>query len=241
MNDKKKYSLAALVFGAGLAVGGTALAGAGTDSAAAQEGKGDHACAGHEGKGAGRLSRLDTDQDGKVTLAELTASREAWLTKLDTNKDGAVTTAEFDSGRQAKHAERAARMFERKDVNKDGRISRDETRMPERWFTSADANKDGALTREELAAAPKPGGKGFGGRHGGDMFGRLDDNRDGKVDRREVQKAAADMLQRLDTNKDGSLAADELRGPGKHGRFRHGPRGGEGQTNTPPPAGNQRS
>lgn len=214
----KKYYLTALVFGSGLALAGTALAG---DDCGEGKGKG-------KGK-AEHFNHLDANKDGRVTLTELSAAREGWLTKVDANKDGVATAAELEASRQAGHAERMQRMFANKDANKDGRLTREESRFPERWFAQVDTNKDGALTQAELAQKPKRGGKpearGPKGRHA-DRFGQLDENKDGNVDRAEVQKAAARMLQHLDKNSDGALTADEMRGPGRgHGKQHRGPDG----------------
>jgi Ca2+-binding EF-hand superfamily protein len=221
-----KYSLTALtalILGSGLALAGTALAG------------GD--CGGKGGAGKGgeqRMNHLDANKDGKVTLTELTQVRESWLTEVDANKDGVVTQAEVDANRKTAHAERIAQMFARKDANKDGRLTKEESGMPEARFARIDANKDGALTREEFDKKPehqgKPGADGAHAERGRGMFLHLDVNQDGKIDREEVRKAAADMLKRLDKNGDGALSADELHGMGHQGRHRHGPHGGAGET-----------
>lgn len=209
----KKHYLSALVIGSGLALAGTALAGADCGKA---------------GKGAAeRFERLDANKDGKVTLAELTQSKESWLGKVDANKDGVASAAEVEQSHKARRAEHVARMFEKRDTDKDGRLTQAESQMPERWFARSDANGDGALTAEELAAHPARGKGGQAGKsqgkHRGGRLGHLDLNGDGKVEREEVQQAAARMLQRLDRNADGSLTAEELgRGGRGHGKGRHG-------------------
>ena len=214
----KKHCLSALIVGSVLALAGTALAGPDCGKA---------------GKGAAqRFERLDADKDGKVTLAELTQSKESWLGKVDANKDGVATAAEVEQSHQSRRAERAARVLEKRDTNKDGRLTQAESQMPERWFARSDANDDGALTAAELAAWPAPGkgtqaGKSQGKRGGGQLA-HLDQNDDGKVERTEVRQAATRMLQRLDRNADGSLTSEELghrgRGRGKHGGGAEGKR-----------------
>jgi Ca2+-binding EF-hand superfamily protein len=216
-------ALAALLIGSGTALAGTAGA----------DGDCEHEGGKHKG-GEQRINRLDTDENGKVTLAELTTARESWLAKADTNKDGAVTQAEIDATRESAHKERVDKVLEHKDADKDGRLTKAEAQMPERWFAKVDANNDGVLSKEELAAGPRRAGKAGadaarGGRHGG-MFAHLDLNKDGKVDKAEVQQAAAEMLKRLDKNADGTLSADELRG------FRQrGPHGQDHDGNGPKP------
>jgi Ca2+-binding EF-hand superfamily protein len=201
----KKLTLTALVIGSGLALAGTVLAG--TDC--------------HAGKGGGRMSHLDADKDGKVTLAEIVQSKQSWLQDFDANKDGAVTRAELDAGFQARRTEHLEQMFAKQDADKDGVISREESALPARWFARVDANNDGKLTREELSRPPAgPGAQ--KGEHGG-MFSKLDANRDGKVDAAETKARAEQMLKRLDKNGDGSLDASELNQHRWHGR--PGPRG----------------
>jgi Ca2+-binding EF-hand superfamily protein len=219
--NKKHFT--ALIVGSGLAIAaGSAFAGA----AAVGDGAGDGAgCdkAGGKARGASaHFSQIDANKDGKVSLAELSASREAWLTKVDTNKDGVATQAEIDAAFQATRAEHVQKRFEREDANKDGRLTREETRMPSARFERADANKDGALTLAELTAANKnAGAEGHAGRAG--KGARFDQNGDGKVVREELRAAAAAQFARLDTNKDGSLTSDEFRMAGRgHGQHRHG-------------------
>lgn len=201
----KKLTLTALVIGSGLALAGTVLAG--TDC--------------HAGKAGGRMSHLDTDKDGKVTLAELVQSKQSRLRDFDTNKDGAVTRAEFDAGFQARRTEHINQMFAKQDTNKDGVLSREESSLPARWFARVDANNDGKLTREELSREPARPGAHEGERGG--MFSKLDTNGDGKVDAAEIKASAEQMLKRLDKNGDGSLDASELNQHGWHGR--PGPKG----------------
>src|SRR6185295_18593364 len=127
-----KLSLTALVIGSGLALAGTVMAGtvmAGSDC--------------HAGKGAGRMNQLDTNKDGKVSLAELIESKQSWLREVDGNKDGVVTRAEIETSFQARRADHVSKLFAERDSNKDGSISREESRMPARWFARIDANSDG--------------------------------------------------------------------------------------------------
>ena len=126
-----------LAFIIGLALAGTVLAG--TDC--------------HAGKGGGRMSHLDTDQDGKVTLAEIVQSKQSWLRDFDANKDGAVTRAEFDAGFQARRSEHIDQMLARQDTNKDGVISREESAMPARWFARIDTGRPGEACRICAAAS----------------------------------------------------------------------------------------
>jgi Ca2+-binding EF-hand superfamily protein len=209
-----KYRYKALILGSSLAIAGSAFAGV------ALAGGGDcDKAGGHAGRGAARFEHIDSNGDGKVDLAELTASREGWLTRVDTNKDGVASQAEIEASMASKRQQHLQKMFEREDANKDGRLTREETRLPSAWFEKADANKDGALTFAELGnvhnQAPRD-------KHAG-KAGRFDQNADGQVDRQELHTAVANQFAQLDENNDGSLTSDELRAQrqGKH-RRRHG-------------------
>jgi Ca2+-binding EF-hand superfamily protein len=212
----KKYSLPALILGSGVLLAGTALAG-GPDCG--KGGKG----------GAGRFNQLDTNKDGKVTLAELTQSKEGWFSQIDANKDGVATPAEVEASHKARRTQHIERMFQRKDVNRDGRLTREESGKPEPWFAKADVNRDGALTQAELAQAPARGQRDPAAKHarGAGRGAHMDQNGDGKVDRDEVRKAAAQKFERMDRNSDGSLTAEELGAhQGKsHGKGGHHPKG----------------
>lgn len=212
-----KHHFTALILGSTLALAGSAFAGPDCGATGKTGDKSGH------GRGA-RFSQMDGDKDGKLSLAELTSSRESWLTEVDANKDGVATQEEIRAGFESGRRERMEKMFTRDDANKDGRLTRDETRMPSSWFEKADANKDAALTLAEMAAARKNAG----GKHAAaaGKHHRLDENGDGKIDRQELRAAAAAQFTRLDQNKDGSVTSDEFsasRGKGHgHGRHRHG-------------------
>jgi Ca2+-binding EF-hand superfamily protein len=227
-----KFRHTVLVVGSSVALAGSVFAGtalAGGDGGCGGEAKGAHGPA-------ARFAELDTNKDAKVTLAELTAAREGWLARVDANKDGVASSEELEAGFAGHRKERLEKLFTEQDQNKDGRLARSESHMPSAWFERADQNRDGALTPQELSGAldkVKPGRGGAPGRDGKSFHGRFDDNGDGKVDRAEVQKAAARQLARLDRNADGSLTSDEFRAGRGHGHGRH--RHGQEQKTAPKP------
>jgi len=58
------------------------------------------AMGGHHGhRGGGRLERLDTNQDGKISREEMRADADKHFDKLDTNGDGFIDKAEMDAAR----------------------------------------------------------------------------------------------------------------------------------------------
>jgi hypothetical protein len=75
----------------------------------------------HGGKHGGKhFQKLDADNDGKVTLAEVKSAQKERFTKLDTNKNGVIDPAE--------HEAKALEHFKRMDKNGDGVVSQDERR-----------------------------------------------------------------------------------------------------------------
>lgn len=74
----------------------------------------------HAGHGGGHFKKLDADNDGKVTLAEVKSAAKERFAKLDTNKDGVIDAAE--------HEAKALEHFKRMDANSDGAVTKDERR-----------------------------------------------------------------------------------------------------------------
>jgi len=115
-----------------------------------------------------RFKAMDRDGDGKLSAAEL--PRPELLGRLDTNRDGFVSRAEARAGlrragrgregggeagrgrpRGLSHA--ALRRF---DLNRDGKVEREEFPGSDERFDALDANHDGVLTREDLKRRPAP-------------------------------------------------------------------------------------
>ncbi|MDO9335924.1 MAG: hypothetical protein Q7T61_05945 [Caulobacter sp.] len=106
--------------------------------------------------------------------------------RLDANGDGKLTLAEFSTAR-------TIRMM-KMDTDRDAKVSRAEFQA-------------GAAGRKAKAED-----KGVQGRRGGDgsrMFGRMDANGDGALDRVELGKLAERRFGRMDADGDGVLTAAE--------------------------------
>jgi Ca2+-binding EF-hand superfamily protein len=98
------------------------------------------------GFGERMFERLDTNHDGKVTLAEAMAGAQARFTELDKNKDGVITPDELGDGRHP--------MMKHADLNHDGKITLAELQtQTQTWFARLDKNNDKVITKDELAAA----------------------------------------------------------------------------------------
>ena len=142
------------------------------------------------------MKALDADQDGTISAAEIQNASKA-LAALDKNNDGSLSPEELRPdlsqmaaapGRPgapgqpgaggAPSREMVTRMFEMRDMDKDGKLSGDE--IPERMrqnLERIDKNSDGAIDKSELEQAMarmaeqggrQPGGRRPEGRDGGE-------------------------------------------------------------------------
>lgn len=116
------------------------------------------------------LLALDADKDGSISASEIENASKA-LATLDKDGDGALSPEELrpdfaamahdgvpregqPGAKGAPSKEMMARMFEQRDVNKDGKLSGDE--IPERMqqnVSRMDENGDGAIDKSEMEKA----------------------------------------------------------------------------------------
>ncbi|WP_375173399.1 EF-hand domain-containing protein [Pseudooceanicola sp.] len=105
------------------------------------------------------FEEIDANGDGQITQEEIAAHAAARFAQADTDGDGTLSSEELVARMEAQRAERmqrrAERMIERRDANKDGRLTADEMgpRGGDRLFARLDANEDGVITKEELDQA----------------------------------------------------------------------------------------
>lgn len=120
----------------------------------------------HNDRGPGRFQHWDINQDGIVIREELiqraTDAAGDLFTKLDADQDGKITPEEAAAPRRARQdrmRQQADKRFAAADVDGDGRISRAEAeaKMPRlaARFEKLDADGDGQLSKEELARGAK--------------------------------------------------------------------------------------
>ena len=99
-----------------------------------------------------RLEILDTNGDGKVTLAEIQGEQRRLLGAADVNGDGKLSVEEFRRRGRWFIRLRTISFFDMLDTNGDGQISAKEITDPTaRWFARHDENKDKALDGDEFS------------------------------------------------------------------------------------------
>ncbi|HUD91200.1 EF-hand domain-containing protein [Sphingobium sp.] len=179
----------------------------------------------------GMMQRADTNKDGKISKAELTAALEARFAKMDVDRDGQLTQKDRDLKRQQHMDERFAAL----DTDKNGQISKAE------YVAGHQARAE--KRDERRAEAGKPEGRGWGARghhrgprggmmRGGPGFG--DANKDGTVTKAEFMAGPLAMFDKADANKDGFVTADEMKAARPQMRGPMGKRG-PGPDGAPPP------
>ena len=168
-----------------------------------------------------------------LSLAALAVAGTAMAEQAWGPGNGGATVTRADA-----HS-RAAQMFERLDVNKDGKLDpADREAMQSAMFDKIDTNKDGQISRAEFLAmhrgmggehmggrpmggpgmggpgmsdGPKMDGDHMGGRGMGGMMlmHMADANHDGAVSKDEFMAAAASRFDSADSNHDGSVTPAE--------------------------------
>lgn len=83
------------------------------------------------------LARMDSDQDGRISLTEYQAWMGYAFERMDLNGDGLLTADELPGGKGrtvslAEHRESLAAMFRRQDVDGDGFLDAKELSAPPR-------------------------------------------------------------------------------------------------------------
>ncbi|WP_243713618.1 EF-hand domain-containing protein [Luteimonas terrae] len=81
------------------------------------------------------LQRMDTDGDGRVSLAEYQAWMSYAFDRMDRNGDGVLTPDELPGGKgraitRAEHMVKLAATFNRQDTNRDGYLDARELAAP---------------------------------------------------------------------------------------------------------------
>ena len=126
----------------------------------------------------------------------------------------AVVSAMAMSGDRGEYM--AKKMFERHDLNKDGKVTRAEmAEKQSNFFDMMDDDKDGVITKEEAAKGPQK----FHEKMVAKKMMKFDTDSDGFVSEAEFTGHILKRFKEADKDQDGKLSAEELgdmKGPGKH-------------------------
>jgi Ca2+-binding EF-hand superfamily protein len=146
-----------------------------------------------------RFIALDRNRDGRINRAEWLYDLETFR-RVDRNRDGMLIRTEFLGG---DFDDDRSDRFDYLDVNGNNRVTRAEWHASQEAFTWLDVNRDDVLSRHEV--------EGAGVDQQGDLFSRLDVNRNNRLNLEEWQWSRASFVQ-LDVNRDGALTRTEIVG-----------------------------
>ncbi|CUJ87082.1 transaldolase/EF-hand domain-containing protein [Ruegeria denitrificans] len=108
------------------------------------------------------FQELDANGDGQLTQEELEAHRAQRFSNADTDGDGQLSVEEMQAAGQKRASDRATKMFEKYDANRDGFLSDDELPKPRRagkMFDRIDADNSGTISEQEYADAKERMGR----------------------------------------------------------------------------------
>ncbi|MCY6381172.1 EF-hand domain-containing protein [Hoeflea prorocentri] len=180
------------------------------------------------------FQRLDRDGDGAISAEEYDTASERMFSRLDRDGDGELTRpAKGDQakaggkhgkkGKMAKrggprHGQGAARLMERFDTDKDGKITRAEfDAVRAEIFGGADADGNQAVSLEEFTTI----WQGMNDNRIVRGFQRYDADGDLSITLEEYTAGNADFVKKHDRNGDGVVTKADMKG-GKHKGKRSG-------------------
>lgn len=103
---------------------------------------------------------------------------------------------------------RVQKVFDRLDINKDGKISLAEfTPIAEKRFLSVDVNKDDVVSAAEIDASLQAAME----RRRNRILANMDADKNGSITRAELDTYVAAMVKGADTDNDGGVTFDEAR------------------------------
>ena len=94
------------------------------------------------------LQRYDKNGDGSVDKKEFAHERR--FKEIDADANGVLSRAEVEQSLDKARSERSFDFIERFDLDRDGKVTRDEFTGPARVFESKDKNFDGVIDQSDL-------------------------------------------------------------------------------------------
>lgn len=181
------------------------------------------------------LKKLDTDGDGRISLAEFQAGATARFNAADTQHTGSLTAAQLAASPQAQqHNLRAANMlvrhldtahkgyvtqadfiaaaqkrFAKLDTQGTGRLTADQLATPVHFGGRVPMAAAGSATADAATATPSPR-MAFRQKFAQAEFNKLDANHDGVVTQDEYVAAAQAKFAALDTQGTGQVTAQQI-------------------------------
>lgn len=99
------------------------------------------------------FTKLDTDKNGKIVLAEISPVVTKRFMKYDGNGDSAISAAEIDKALMVALEKRRARMMTNMDADSNGAISKPELdKYISAMLNGADTDQDGGVSFAEVSA-----------------------------------------------------------------------------------------
>jgi len=122
-----------------------------------------------------------------------------------------------EKGKELQELPKVEEVFKSKDKNEDGKLAKNELiGFVSNDFEKLDVDKDGFLSMEELANASKfqrrmrPNGRRGERPTVDELIARMDNNKDEKLSKGEVDGPLLDGFSKIDNNNDGFLTKEEL-------------------------------
>lgn len=174
------------------------------------------------------LQKMDTNQDGRISLEEYVAAASARFKSIDMQNKGAVDAADLAASPVALQRDEkiATALVKHMDASGKGYISQDDVvAAAQARFARMDKNGDGKLTPDELtapghharaklastdAAASNPQWQQKRAAFKQTYFDRIDTNHDGVITQDEYIAAATTRFNKADSTGSGELTAQQI-------------------------------
>lgn len=178
------------------------------------------------------LDKCNADHDNKITRQEFLDCFMGNFDQMDKDKDGFVTKKEYDDAiadLKKRYMDRAEEAFKKYDPDGDGTIDFKESGIKKQEdFDRLDTDKDGTIDKKEYVAAAERRWPEYYDRYYHLLpfnFASMDDNRDGKISREEMQRITGIAFDMQDLNHDGQIDAADATIAAEHQKAANPPAG----------------